>query len=79
MTSLTKRPARPRREAADAERSKNFFALGLVSWLYSRPEEPTMLWIQEKFKGRDLVIAANEAAYRAGMPSAKLLSSPPAG
>ena len=67
MTSLTKEACKdlgvkPR----DAERSKNFFALGLVSWLYSRPEEPTMLWIQEKFKGRDLVIAANEAAYRAG-------------
>ncbi len=67
MTSLTKEACKdlgvkPR----DAERSKNFFALGLVSWLYSRPEEPTMLWIREKFKGRDLVIAANEAAYRAG-------------
>ncbi|MEM8706174.1 MAG: 2-oxoacid:acceptor oxidoreductase subunit alpha [Actinomycetota bacterium] len=67
MTSLTKEACRdlgvkPR----DAERSKNFFALGLVSWLYSRPEEPTMLWIRDKFKGRDLVIAANEAAYRAG-------------
>ena len=67
MTSLTKEACKdlgvkPR----DAERSKNFFALGLVSWLYSRPEEPTMLWIQEKFKGRELVIAANEAAYRAG-------------
>ena len=67
MTSLTKEVCKdigvkPR----DAERSKNFFALGLVSWLYSRPEEPTMIWIREKFKGRDLVIAANEAAYRAG-------------
>ena len=80
MTALTKEVCKdlgvkPR----DAERSKNFFALGLVSWLYSRPEEPTMLWIQEKFKGRDLVIAANEAAYRQGMPLAKLLSFPPAG
>jgi len=67
MTSLTKEVCKdlgvkPR----DAERSKNFFALGLVSWLYSRPEEPTMIWIREKLKGRDLVIAANEAAYRAG-------------
>ena len=67
MTALTKEVCKdlgvkPR----DAERSKNFFALGLVSWLYSRPEEPTMLWIREKFAGRDLVIAANEAAYRAG-------------
>ena len=70
---------RPRREAADAERSKNFFALGLVSWLYSRPEEPTMLWIQEKFKGRDLVIARTKRRTGQGMPLAKPLSFPPAG
>ncbi len=67
MTSLTRRACadlgvKPR----DADRSKNFFALGLVSWLYSRPAEPTLIWIREKFKGQDLVIAANEAAYRAG-------------
>jgi 2-oxoglutarate ferredoxin oxidoreductase subunit alpha len=67
MTSLTKDACaelgvKPR----DADRSKNFFALGLVSWLYARPEEPTMIWIREKFRGKDLVIAANEAAYRAG-------------
>ena len=67
MTSLTKDACaelgvKPR----DADRSKNFFALGLVSWLYSRPEEPTMIWIREKFQGQELVIAANEAAYRAG-------------
>jgi len=67
MTELTKEVCKaigvkPR----DAERSKNFFALGLVSWLYSRPTEPTMHWIREKFAGRDLVIAANEAAFKAG-------------
>ena len=33
----------------DAERSKNFFALGLVSWMYTRPVEPTVEWIEEKF------------------------------
>ncbi len=67
MTELTKEVCKdigvkPR----DAERSKNFFALGLVSWLYSRPTEPTMQWIREKFAGKDLVIAANEAAFKAG-------------
>jgi len=67
MTSLTKEickdiGVKPR----DAERSKNFFALGLVSWLYSRPEEPTMLWIDEKFSGKELIVAANKAAYKAG-------------
>jgi 2-oxoglutarate/2-oxoacid ferredoxin oxidoreductase subunit alpha len=67
MTSLTKEACKaldvkPR----DAERSKNFFALGLVSWLYSRPVEPTLEWIQQRFKGRENVIAANTAAFHAG-------------
>ena len=67
MTELTKEVCKdigvkPR----DAERSKNFFALGLVSWLYGRPTDPTLHWIREKFAGRDLVIAANEAAFKAG-------------
>ena len=50
----------------DAERSKNFFALGLVSWMYTRPVEPTIAWIDEKFAGREQVRAANLAAFRAG-------------
>ena len=39
----------------DAERSKNFFALGLISWLYTRPVEPTLKWIDERFGNRELV------------------------
>ena len=50
----------------DAERSKNFFALGLVSWMYTRPTEPTLEWIGEKFAGKDKIIAANTAAFKAG-------------
>jgi len=50
----------------DAERSKNFFALGLISWMYTRPVEPTMEFINTKFHGKELVIKANEAAFRAG-------------
>lgn len=53
-------------KARDAERSKNFFALGLVSWMYTRPTEPTLEWITEKFAGRDAIIAANTAAFKAG-------------
>lgn len=49
-----------------AERSKNFFALGLVSWMYTRPTEPTLEWVQQKFKGKEKVIAANTAAFKAG-------------
>jgi 2-oxoglutarate ferredoxin oxidoreductase subunit alpha len=50
----------------DAERSKNFFALGLISWMYSRPVEPTLQWIEEKFGKLEAVVAANTAAFKAG-------------
>ena len=51
MTSLTQKATEPLGvKPRDAERSKNFFALGLVSWLYSRPTEPTLEWIESKFK-----------------------------
>jgi 2-oxoglutarate/2-oxoacid ferredoxin oxidoreductase subunit alpha len=50
----------------DAERSKNFFALGLVSWMYTRPVDPTLEWINQRFARNELVRAANEAAFRAG-------------
>jgi len=50
----------------DAERSKNFFALGLVSWMYSRPTEPTFEWIEQKFGKLPAVAAANAAAFKAG-------------
>ena len=35
----------------DAGRCKNFFALGLMYWLYNRPVEPTLKWIDERFRG----------------------------
>ncbi len=50
----------------DAERSKNFFALGLISWLYTRPIEGTLSWIDEKYKGKPLVLEANLRAFKAG-------------
>jgi 2-oxoglutarate/2-oxoacid ferredoxin oxidoreductase subunit alpha len=50
----------------DADRSKNFFALGLVSWMYTRPVDPTLTWIKERFGRNELVAASNEAAFRAG-------------
>jgi 2-oxoglutarate ferredoxin oxidoreductase subunit alpha len=50
----------------DAERSKNFFALGLVSWMYTRPVDSTLEWIEDKFASRELVKAANLAAFKAG-------------
>jgi 2-oxoglutarate ferredoxin oxidoreductase subunit alpha len=50
----------------DAERSKNFFALGLLSWMYTRPIEATLQWIDEKYANRELVRSANLAAFKAG-------------
>ena len=51
----------------DAERCKNFFALGLVYWLYGRDLDTTLRFISGKFaKGAPIVGQANEAALRAG-------------
>ena len=48
----------------DAERSKNFFALGLISWMYTRPVQPTLDWIDQRFGSRPQVRDANVAAFR---------------
>jgi 2-oxoglutarate ferredoxin oxidoreductase subunit alpha len=50
----------------EAERSKNFFALGLMSWLYGRPTEATLHFIQAKFAKLPEIVAANTAAFKAG-------------
>ncbi len=50
----------------DAERSKNFFALGLVSWMYTRPIDPVVDWIEERFGSKPMVRDANLAAFKAG-------------
>ena len=63
----------------DAERSKNFFALGLISWMYSRPTESTLEWIEVKFGKREEIVAANKAAFWAGHAfgeTAELIASP---
>ncbi len=67
MSSLTKKVCEPLGvKPRDAERSKNFFALGLVSWMYTRPIEPTEAWIDDKFAKNEQVAAANKAAFHAG-------------
>lgn len=50
----------------EAERSKNMFALGLVSWMFSRPTTPTEDWLETKFGSRPDLVAANVRALRAG-------------
>jgi len=67
MTSLTLEAAKPTgAKPRDAERSKNFFALGVISWMYTRPVESTLEWIQEKFGARPVVAEANTLAFKAG-------------
>jgi len=67
MTSITKQACEPLGiKPRDADRSKNFFALGLISWMYTRPEQPTIDWITAKFAARTQVRDANLAAFRAG-------------
>ena len=50
----------------EAERSKNFFALGLMSWLYHRPTDGTIDFISKKFAKRPEIVEANSRAFRAG-------------
>jgi 2-oxoglutarate ferredoxin oxidoreductase subunit alpha len=47
-------------------RSKNFFALGLISWMFTRPLEPVIDWVESKFGKDQPVGLANIAALKAG-------------
>lgn len=49
-----------------AGRSKNFYALGIIYWLYDRPAAPTLRWFERKWGSRPQVVAANSAALKAG-------------
>ena len=68
MTSLTTRATEAMEGVStrDAGRAKNLFALGVVSWLYDRPTEPTERWIARKFVDKPAPLEANLAAFRAG-------------
>ncbi len=50
----------------EMDRCKNFFALGILYWLYDRPMEPTLEWIRSKFKKNEEVMRANEVALKTG-------------
>ncbi|MHB8244923.1 MAG: 2-oxoacid:acceptor oxidoreductase subunit alpha [Acidimicrobiales bacterium] len=67
MTTLTLEACKPTgAKPRDAERSKNFFALGLVSWLYQRPTGVTEGWIAQRYGKNSVVVEANTLAFRAG-------------
>ena len=50
----------------EAERSKNMFALGLMSWMFSRPLDPTMEWLRHRFASQPDLAEANITALKAG-------------
>ncbi|MBB5938099.1 2-oxoglutarate ferredoxin oxidoreductase subunit alpha [Streptomyces zagrosensis] len=67
LTTLTVEALKPfgltRKEA---ERSKNMFALGLLSWMYHRPTEGTEAFLRKKFAKKPQLAEANVTAFRAG-------------
>jgi len=50
----------------DADRCKNFFALGLVYWMFERPMDATLKWIKDKFAKKIDVLEANTRSLKAG-------------
>lgn len=67
MESLTKEAVKDSGvKGRNVLRSKNFFALGLLAWIFQRPQEPTLEWVEKKFRSRPEVVKANTLAFRAG-------------
>ncbi len=68
MTTLTTRATEEIEglKPAEAQRTKNIFALGLVSWLYGRPVESSLSWLETKFAKKPAIKEANVTAFKAG-------------
>ena len=68
MTRLTRKALEHTElEHSDQDKCKNFFALGMILWLYNRPMDYTMRWIKTKFATRNThFIEPNISALRAG-------------
>src|SRR3954470_23691045 len=67
MTSLNREAvAECKLSPREADRCKNFFALGVVYWLYERSLEPTLKWIRDKFAKNPQYVEANSRALKAG-------------
>jgi 2-oxoglutarate ferredoxin oxidoreductase subunit alpha len=67
ITNLTREAvASCKLSVREADRCKNFFALGLVYWLYERSLEPTLRWMHEKFGKKPIYEQANNLALKAG-------------
>lgn len=68
LNALKDHPIRP----SEKERCKNFFALGLMFWLYDRALDHTVEWISAKFAKKPDFVAANVAALKAGFNHADI-------
>jgi 2-oxoglutarate/2-oxoacid ferredoxin oxidoreductase subunit alpha len=67
LTTLTRRTLEDSGlDVRAQDRCKNFFALGMCYWLFSRPMEPTLLWVERRFGQRPELAAANVKALQAG-------------
>jgi 2-oxoglutarate ferredoxin oxidoreductase subunit alpha len=67
MTTLNREVVKDMKlSTKEADRCRNFFALGLVYWLYERSLEPTLKWIREKFAKNPAVMEANTRSLKAG-------------
>jgi 2-oxoglutarate ferredoxin oxidoreductase subunit alpha len=68
MSSLTQRAVEGIEGVGsrDVQRARNLFALGLVSWLYDRPAEPTERWIRQRLNRTPHLVEASLATFRAG-------------
>jgi 2-oxoglutarate ferredoxin oxidoreductase subunit alpha len=53
-------------DAKSMDRCKNFFALGMCYWLYNRSMEPTLRYLNDKFKNKPDLVSANTLAMKAG-------------
>ncbi|HBP16186.1 MAG TPA: 2-oxoglutarate ferredoxin oxidoreductase subunit alpha [Planctomycetes bacterium] len=67
ITTLTREALKDSElDTKSKDRCKNFFALGVMYWLYDRPLEPTLEWISDKFARKPELIEANHRALKAG-------------
>jgi 2-oxoglutarate ferredoxin oxidoreductase subunit alpha len=67
ITTLTRRAlADSGLDPRSQERCKNFFALGMCYWLFSRPLEPTVEWLEKRFGSKPELVAANVKVLKAG-------------
>lgn len=58
---------------AAQRKCKNFFALGMACWVYQRPMEPILAWIESKFAGKEGLADANQASLKAGFNYAETI------